>query len=283
MTNPPVPVFLINLDRDEARLAHMSDELGAAGLAFERVPAVQGSAAPGGVAEYFLDTSGAIASSLKRGEVGCYASHLMIHERILRERLGPVLVLEDDLRLPADFGSLLASLLATLPADWEIVRLSNAPKSAYVPLAALGAGRELVRYSKIPNNTGAYLINERGAARFLAGPRPRRRAVDEDLRRPWDFGPTSYGVVPPPVISNIFDSTIDSLEERNLRVRRRTPKILTGRTEGPLGALRRAGYNMRVLGMGPWLRCLVNNLGRAIGRRRRKRGDHSDFSALRVE
>jgi glycosyl transferase, family 25 len=279
-----LPVFLINLDRDAERLARMAEQLAAAALSFVRVPAVIGAAVPEHLCGYLLTASGEIASKLKRGEVGCYASHLLIHSRISTEEAAqPVLVLEDDLRFASDLADVVAKVIEMLPADWDIVRLSNPPKSAYVPVAQLGGARELVRYSKIPNNTGAYLINPRGAAKFLAGPKPRMRAIDEDLRRPWNFGLKTYGVLPPPIVSNIFDSSIDAMEDRGLRPRAKPPKMLTGRTEGLIGGIRRMRYNMSDLGVRVWLRCLLRNATRALAARMWGKAVSADRSVFRVE
>ena len=279
-----LPVFLINLARDQDRLAHMTAQLAAAGLAFERVPAIEGTALPGRLADYLLTASGAVASKLKRGEVGCYGSHLVIHDRIVAEKLGPaILVLEDDLRIGTDLAGLLATLVERLPADWDIVRLSNLPKAAFVPVAGMDGRYELVRYSKIPNNTGAYLINPRGAAKFLAKPKPRIHAIDEDLRRPWDFGLKTYGVMPPPIVSNIFDSTIDRMDDRGLQRRLKIPKLLTGRTEGLGGGVRRAAYNIADLGLGMWVRCLMRNYGRALVGKVKGKERNADRSVFRVK
>ena len=279
----PLPIFLINLERDKDRLAHMTAQLAAAGLPFERIPAILGTALPGPLADYLLTGTGEIASKLKQGEVGCYASHLVVHDRIKDEAPDlAVLVLEDDLRFGSDLASVLGEILGQLPADWDIVRLSNPPKSAYVPIAGMEGPYELVRYSKIPNNTGAYLINPRGAAKFLAGQRPRTRAIDEDLRRPWDFGLKTYGVMPPPIVSNIFESTIDRMEDRGLRRRLKPPKLLTGRTEGLAGGLRRARYNIADLGPGLWLRCLLRNYSRAVVARLKGKGKNADRTVFRV-
>lgn len=281
MIGAPIPTFVINLDGDADRLTHMAGLLDAARLPFERVPAVFGTALPPHLAPWLLNADGSIASGLKCGEVGCYGSHLVIHDRILREGLGPaLLVLEDDLAFGHELATKLSRLIEELPVEWDIVRLSNPPKRAFLPVSSLGGGHELVRYSKIPNNTGAYLISPRGAAKFLAMARPRQRAVDEDMRRPWDCGLDTYGVVPPLIVSNIFDSRIDAMEDRGLAKGWKRPKLLTGRTEGLSGGLRRMHWNISQLGLGGWLACLWRNLRLALirgGKIDRARPDYSRF------
>lgn len=266
--------FVINLDRDRDRWTHMLAEAAKAGLEIERFAAVDGRHLPAAF-EPWLGAE-ETRRKLKPGEIGCYASHLALMKRIADGAAGDaVLILEDDLILPADLVALLDAIEAHLPAGWDIVRLSNPPKRAFVPIAA-AAGRELVRYSKIPNNTGAYLISRDGARKFLSAAGARIRAIDEDLRRPWIFGMDTYGVVPAPIKSNIFDSSIDALGDRGLGRRRfkfAMPK------ESLAGTLARLRYNLLQLGFADWRRCAVLNLVRAV---RRGRADRHDPQSLRV-
>jgi glycosyl transferase, family 25 len=208
-------VFLINLDRDPDRLVHMRTALGQVGLVPERVPAVYGLAMPDWVKPYFLDADGCVASRLKVGEVGCYASHLVTAKRLLERGLPYALVCEDDLRFDADLVALIEATLAVLPRNWGIVRLSNAPKSPYLARADLPGERDLAVYSRVPNNTGAFLLSADGAKKLLK-PGLRTLQIDEHLRRPWLLGMETFGIVPPPIVSNIFDSTIDDMDERGL-------------------------------------------------------------------
>jgi glycosyl transferase, family 25 len=278
-----IPVFLINLDRDQDRLRYMQYQLAVAGLRFTRVPAVLGAEVPEDLQPYFWDTGTGRISPLKPGEIGCYASHLVILQEVASGTLGPaVLVLEDDLQFAPDFAQALASLLSNLPKTWDIIRLSNPPKRAYVPVLDLGLGRELVRYSKIPNNTGAYLISPSGAKRFLQ-PSLRLRAIDEEMRRPWSTGLDTYGVVPPFIVSNIFDSSIDMMEDRGLMHRPKAPKVFTGRTEGLPGGIKRARHNIAVLGFKSWRACLMRNATSRLRKLRKVKGSaHADFAGLRV-
>ena len=278
--------LLINLDRDTDRLAHMQRELDACGIAFERVPAVDGRHLP----ERFVAPFA--SSALRPGERGCYVSHLVIHERLAAGAFGDAaLILEDDLRIDRDLRQVLAAILEALPARWDIVRLSNPPKRAFVPLAALPGERELVRYSKIPNNTGAYLMSRAGAQKFLDFG-PHRRAVDEDMRRPWTCGLDTYGVVAPPIVSNIFDSSIDAMGDRDLAAARQgaarfIPKALTGKTDGPAAAVARLAYNVRCLGVRDWAHCLLRNGLRTISKAKtdnvHRNSTHAGYAPFRVE
>lgn len=85
-------IIVINLDCDTARLAHMRRQLSGVGLRYERFAALRGDALLADLARYF--PAGARLSS---GEIGCYASHLAIMQRIVRGEIAqPLLVLEDD-------------------------------------------------------------------------------------------------------------------------------------------------------------------------------------------
>ncbi len=268
------PAFVINLDRDVSRWEHMQAEAAKIGLGVERFAAVDGRRLP---AEFEAPLGTAeTRRKLKPGEIGCYASHLALMRLLAYGGIGDaLLVLEDDLLLSDDLTDLLDDLGDVLPPEWDIVRLSNPPKRAYLPLGRLG-GRELVKYSKIPNNTGAYLISRHGARKFLAATGPRIRAVDEDLRRPWIFGLDTYGIVPAPVTSNIFDSSIDAMEDRGLRP---APVKFAMPKENLAGVIKRLVYNITDLGGLGWLRCAAVNATRHL---RRRKGPKHDARTLRV-
>jgi glycosyl transferase, family 25 len=249
--------YVINLDKDVGRLAHMAKELGAAGIAFERFPAVYGLDVPADLAPFLLTPSGAIASQLKPGEIGCYASHLGVYQSLVAdETADAALIFEDDCRLAPEFAQIVANALKMLPGDWDIVRLSNRPKRPYVSCGRLVGPFELAIYSRIPNIAAAYLISRAGAKRFLNMPIPRRRAVDEDLRRPWFHGLSTWGVVPPPAVSNLFESSIDALGDRGLVPGFRFSKILTKKREGPITAIRRLLWTINSLSVRGWLSCI---------------------------
>jgi glycosyl transferase family 25 len=262
-----IPSFLINLDRDSDRLRHMQEEARRAGLELERVPAIYGLAMPDWLRPYFLDHAGAIASALKPGEVGCYASHLVVARRILDENLPFALVFEDDLVLPADLVPLLEAAIAAMPGGWDILRLSNPPKSATMALAPLPGNRQLVIYARVPNNTGAQLLSRAGAAKLLS-PGRRTLAIDEHLRRPWLLKLETFGIVPAPIRSNIFDSSIDQIGDRGLGRESALAKARRRHYGRPSEWLAQVRWQLGHLGLRGWLGAIGQSLARSFAKRR---------------
>lgn len=223
-----VPIFVINLEEDKGRLEEMEERLGVLGLSYTRYPAYRGAQLPAWLHEQFFDADGTSFSSMSAGQIGCYASHLGVSRRILRDNIaGPVLVLEDDVVFEPELLDVLANL-HKLPADWEIVRSSNPPKSAFVPLGRLTSRTEVLRYWRIPMGATAYFINRKGAERIAGKTRPRLRPIDSDLRRFWETGLTTYGLLPLPIRWVANDSSRerigdDSSQRRRAKFRTQRP------------------------------------------------------------
>ncbi len=274
-------IFVINLDRDSARLANIRRQLSAAGLDFERQPGVLASNVPDPLRRYFLTTDGKLSSTLRLGEVGCYASHLAIHDRVANGQFGRALILEDDINIPLDFSVLLRALLAVMPVDWDIVRLSNPPKRSFVAAARIDDRHELVRYTTVPNTAGAYLISPSGAKKFLSGATPRWRAIDEDMRCPWEFGLHTLGVVPPPCsIAAGFGSSIDDLEDRGLAPGMHWRKLIE--IAKFVENFHRARDGIKIFGLSTWLRCLGREMSNELRRQGRANSGSANFSRFRV-
>ena len=203
-----VHVFVINLDRSHDRLALMEEQSRRVGFAFERFPAIDGLNLPHGLYPYFLDTNGAIASALTAGEIGCYASHLGIYERIIQDQIDCALILEDDVTLAGDLMPTIAAAISAAPRGWDYIHLSGVFKRPVLSLAELPNDRHLIRHTRLPVNTGAYLISRSGAAKMLilGG---RKRPIDMEFRYGWLRDLDIYGIYPSPAVYNDkFSSTI---------------------------------------------------------------------------
>jgi glycosyl transferase family 25 len=252
--------ILLNLDHDTARLDHMQKQLARAGVVFVRQPGILGDAVPAELKSYFYHASGKPRTGMKRGEIGCYASHLRALKRVADGDYGDVaLIMEDDLDIVPNLLEIVAEARAVLPAHWDIVRLSNPPRRAYAPLAKIGGRHYLARYSKIPNSAGAYLVTRAGAQKFLRHG-VRGLTFDDDLRRPWFHGMETFGIVPPPIQAGATrQSSIDAIEAGRFDkgISSRMERILRG---DHFYALKRLIYNGRNLGPLNWLACGMINL-----------------------
>ena len=242
----------INLDRDTARRAHMEAECTKAGLAPIRLSAANGTALEDALRPYFPHAGDRERSFLSPGETGCYASHLTICRRIVSGELqAPVLVFEDDIELHDGFAELVEHILQALPADWDVVRLSNDTKQVAAPIAGLSGRYKLVRYSTIPGSTGALMFSRAGAEKFIAA-EARDLPIDQDLKRVWHWKLNTFGVLPAPVRRDVFDtSSIDAIGGEGHRSKRKRQAHLRAHRRSEAGA--RFAHGVRTFGVGRWI------------------------------
>lgn len=263
MTTHSIPTFFINLDQHTDRRQFIESQLAAAGFHAERIAGIDGDKLPEFLSSYFP------RSSLSPGEIGCYASHLIVWQTIVTRGLPYALVLEDDVEVGADAAQLVADVIHTLSPGWDFVHLSEKPRSrrfAARPLKSLPHNRKLVRYARVPDGTFAYLISHSGAQKLLS-PVPRLVPIDTDIRRPWDWGLDLYGVTNSPFRPANFSSTIAARGGHSRRQRKHW-----------LGSGFRSfhsfAFNIRKLGPYWWVRCFAENaLSKASRRRLKRRSD----------
>jgi glycosyl transferase family 25 len=256
-----IPVFVVNLDRSPDRLAAAREEARRIGMKFERFPAVDGKDVPSHFRNQFLDKDGNSLSKLNDGQIGCYASHLTLHDRIVRDELPYAMIVEDDSRLQDDLMLAATSAIEAAPAGWDYIHLSGILKRAVLVVASLPNGRYLVRHSRLPVNTGGYLISQRGAVKMLK-PGPRLRPVDMEIRHAWLRDLDVFGIYPSPVgFSEEFPTTIGP-------ICRRKWLVMNVWSPGLMSEMRGRFYCMGKLGMAGYYSCVKANLRRRIFRRK---------------
>jgi glycosyl transferase, family 25 len=146
-------IYLINLDRDQARLAHMRNQLN--GVGFERISAVDGSNDP------------PTTKGLTRFELACLESHKTAWRQFLNGPEAHACFLEDDLHIWPGFASL-AGNGSWIPSDAHSVKLDT-----YLQKVELGEkrvaidGREVARLYSRHQSSAAYILTRAGAARYL--------------------------------------------------------------------------------------------------------------------
>jgi glycosyl transferase family 25 len=170
-------VYLINMDRAETRRAMMEARLKEAGLAHERVSAVDGAKLTLPMPE-FSELSYRFLHGRRwlPAEVGCYLSHVECAKRLLQTQAEYALILEDDVA----FGDgMMEAVERALDNDdcWDILRLTTVNKGRRFPIRALGDGHSLAICLTREKGAGAYIIN-RKAAEWIANLLPIRLAYD---------------------------------------------------------------------------------------------------------
>ena len=172
----PFPVFLINLAGSDDRLTSAQGQLDAAGIAFERIDAVDGRKRAAETFETYDDAAARLffGRSMASGEVGCYLSHAKAAQAVLDSGAPYGLVLEDDFKAAPQAWPVLNDVIARLNAgvlpDWELVNLCRAPRMVTRPLARLtahGGEHQLIRAYYFPILATAILWSRAGAQRFV--------------------------------------------------------------------------------------------------------------------
>src|ERR1700687_574776 len=145
--HPRCPTVFINLAIDAERRIAMIAQLERIGLPYVRQEAVLGFDIPQSLRRNFFDSDSNLVCTLKKGEAGCFASHLLVSSKIIEGQLGDItLVLEDDMVLPNDIVDLVNEIIDKIPEDWEIVRLCGSVKRASGYVGDLRHQRYLVRF-----------------------------------------------------------------------------------------------------------------------------------------
>ena len=157
-------VFVVNLERDRERLEDVRRQLDAAGVAFERFPAVDGAALSAEelrrVHRPFLWRCH-VGAPARAGEIGCALTHHGLWRRLVEEKLPAACVLEDDIILRADLKDILSRLEGVLrPDEPEVYLLTN-----YT--AAPDDGPFAVRETDQNRSTEAYVLTREAAKRLL--------------------------------------------------------------------------------------------------------------------
>ncbi|WP_018632082.1 glycosyltransferase family 25 protein [Neomegalonema perideroedes] len=183
-----IPLYLINLDGSDDRLAHAAESLRAQGLAFERVPAFDGRGRDVRSLPLYDEAASLrhMGRVMRGGEVGCYLSHLDCARRLLATGAPMGVVLEDDVELEPDFSEKLGELTAALreKSGWRLVHLAAQKLKIATPIRSFGR-YELYGAHYFPMTTTALLWSRAGAEEFLKVGGGRIGAPVDNFLRAW--------------------------------------------------------------------------------------------------
>lgn len=245
MNDPDILWLLINLDRSPERLATMRRHLDGLGIAFSRVAGVNGRTLefplPGIDPALYRRSHG---RELRPGEAGCYLGHLKAMKAFLANPARFAVILEDDVALKAETGSLIAALTAPgAPDDWDLVKLEARHKSLPLPIRTIAGEYRLATMLFRTTGGAAYLLNRRAAQACLAGLLPMRAPFDHAFDRDWALGIRGRAIVPFPATSQ--DGTnyaVSNIETGDVKTQK-----LTGLAKLPALGWRARTEAMRVV------------------------------------
>ncbi|HQX92440.1 MAG TPA: glycosyltransferase family 25 protein [Thermomonas sp.] len=213
MLPPPVICFLINLDRSSQRLADMRARLTALAIDFTRIAAVDGASLDD--AEFLRQTQkNRYYKPIRRGEVGCYLSHIKTLQSFLATSAPYALILEDDCEFHPGFLETFVSAISLRDSSqdpllqWDVLKL-NRRRRRYIALAPLAADHLLVEYGlSVPITTAAAVWTRHAAQVFVQAYSGTSRPIDCDLQHPWEYGLKILSVHPPLIQQGGVASTI---------------------------------------------------------------------------
>jgi glycosyl transferase family 25 len=155
------------------------------------------------------------------GEIGCSMTPALLYERMVREEIEEVLILEDDVIITQDLLEVLRRR-HSLPEDWQLVNFDLRP------YRVLGKSKIFVKplgepvwkdyracmFERVSAGTAAYLINLAGAKRLLQSVWPICLPPDVFLGRADMSKAIVYGVDPPAVELAKLGSEIYRIDQR---------------------------------------------------------------------
>jgi glycosyl transferase family 25 len=151
--------------------------------------------------------------ALRRGELGCYASHFSLWKWLLESNTKQVIVFEDDVTVDWTAINRIAKQDMS-EANINLLRLfSTHPfKSKVVRHKLLSDHSHLLRVNGNFFGTQGYLITRRAAEALVSAGRVVDAPVDWLMSRYWEFGIPNYCVFPFPLFERMMPSTIESRE-----------------------------------------------------------------------
>jgi glycosyl transferase family 25 len=207
MTSAATGVTVISLPRAGERRAHFAAAAANAGLPWEFFDARTGIAAP---LQY--DERGARRTHgrvLTAGELGAYASHYAVWERLIASKLPQMIVLEDDVVVDWTLIARLASMdFAGMGISYMRLFAKIPPRFRKLRCPFIDRYHHLIRITSYALGTQAYLITREGAERFMSGAQRVESPIDAYMDKYWRHDVPNLALYPFPVFERFDSSSI---------------------------------------------------------------------------
>jgi glycosyl transferase, family 25 len=168
MTEQP-PIYVINMAKDERRMASIAQQLNAQGLAFERVEAVVGRelTAEQKRASFSRFWYGLLQGRKPSdGELGCNLSHRSVWKLMLERGQGWAIIFEDDAVPLSQFASHIEVVESSTRA-YDVVQFFSLKQPDLFKFKLPNKPFHLMTYSGANPTATAYLLRASGAKKLL--------------------------------------------------------------------------------------------------------------------
>lgn len=189
-----IAFLVINLDRSRDRWTRFEDQAAAAGIAIERVPAVDGNSLPETEWTHFDRRRFYLCHGRRPigAEYGCYMSHIRALRRIVEGNFPYAVILEDDAGIPPEAMTRLEAIIDS-GLNFDVVKLYNHRTKGFITKVKTAAGDEVGRCIHGPLGSAmGYLVSHDGAKRLLSSLLPMFLPYDIALERGWKSGCRLY-------------------------------------------------------------------------------------------
>jgi GR25 family glycosyltransferase involved in LPS biosynthesis len=164
-----IPVYVISLRDCETRRRNMAERLGAHGIPFKFVDAIDGRTErlPDEIDGARVVREGFMFESV----LACTGSHRIVHRMIADGEHDLGLIFEDDAALSPDFRTALQDCIGLMRRrpEIDIIKLEGTPASPEVRVGSIGP-RSLVVARNPSGGSAAYLLGRNAAVRFCELP-----------------------------------------------------------------------------------------------------------------
>ena len=160
--------FVINLDKEKARMASIEAQLSQLGVVYERISAVYGKELPLQERNQAVNKFRwwcAIGRPIAVAEIGCALSHFSIYQRMVEESIPYACILEDDITISSKFKECIAQVEFVLDSTKPQVVLLSDHTKLYGDV--LGADSFELRKSKTGTCADGYCLTQEAAKVLL--------------------------------------------------------------------------------------------------------------------
>lgn len=170
-------VFIINLERSVDRRIKMQQQLAHYRLNYEFFTAIEGECLSDEMLSWYDDNlrekTRWFPRELKKNEIACAISHLLIYEKLIKENIKAAIILEDDAVINDDFYEIIKRQ-ASFPKQYELLYYHHGKAKHYPKFKKFYKDYRLVHYRRQSKHSqrsiiyaSAYQITREGAFKLL--------------------------------------------------------------------------------------------------------------------